>query len=105
MGGWKLCVSYGYVLCLTNNCHVLLFPAGSALSIDGGNFGRGVGNIHLTGLACTGNETSLANCTIVRTFFSFFCSHDFDVGILCPSESLSALNSSSAFGLRNFCSH
>ena len=67
-------------------CYNVYTSTGSAIAIDGGNFGFGLGSIHLSGLTCVGNETALSKCPITQTFFSLFCSHSLDVGVLCPRE-------------------
>ncbi len=49
----------------------------------GANFtvaGGGSGEIVLTGIQCTGNETSILDCD---TSMSSNCTHDQDVGVTC----------------------
>lgn len=46
-------------------------------------YGRGYGDIVYSNLACTGNETHLANCSKSTT--GFFCSHAEDVALSCEA--------------------
>ena len=45
-------------------------------------FGQGTGPVLLHGVACTGNESSLLNCS--RQIGVTYCSHFYDVGVICP---------------------
>ena len=56
------------------------------IPISGGSYGPGLGEIRLAGLQCTGTERNLTSCPITRNFFSLFCSHFDDAGVLCPGK-------------------
>ena len=43
-------------------CRMLGFPSGAAIAARTGDFGKGSGNIWLSRVHCTGNETSLESC-------------------------------------------
>ena len=57
-----------------------------AIAIPGGNFGNGVGPVHVTGLVCNGDEIALIDCFTVFTFFSLFCRSSSAAGVLCPRK-------------------
>ena len=49
-------------------------------------FGPGSGPIQITGLTCTGNESSLLNCAYSNVTSS--CNHGDDVGVQCGADSV-----------------
>ncbi len=63
-----------------------LCVSAGALALQGGEFGSGVGTIVARGLTCTGEEPNLLQCPSQLTFYSIFCTHLSDVGVLCPCE-------------------
>ena len=79
------CYIYPHIMLHLYHVYIL-FSAASAIAVTGGAFGPGVGDIHLTGLFCIGDEEYLSNCSVFTTFFSLFCGHFSDVGVLCPRE-------------------
>ena len=52
-----------------------------AIAYGGANFGQGTGVVY--NVQCVGNETSLAQCTVVP---AFECGHDQDAGVACPGR-------------------
>ena len=74
-----------------------------------GAFGEGTGPVLLHNVVCTGNESSLLNCS--HQIGVTFCSHFYDVGVICPpgkshkSERFLLLNYfHSGIGI-NYCGH
>ena len=59
---------------------------GDANTINIYNFRRSARPIYVYGVACTGNETSLLNCTKGEAEVPLFCSEFLDVGVLCSRE-------------------
>ena len=71
--------------------HYQLFPvnSGTALAYSNAYFGQSVSPILLTGLACTGNETSLVSCPRSSTTIGYTgCAHSQDAGVSCSSIGL-----------------
>ena len=85
-GNWDtLPLVSGSIYALSQECRLYApFFAGPVPYINA-FYGRGSGPIWLDYLRCTGNETSLLNCShsgigITR----YYCGHDDDVGVECP---------------------
>ncbi|XP_025102812.1 deleted in malignant brain tumors 1 protein-like [Pomacea canaliculata] len=63
-------------------CRMLGFDSPEALFVGSEMYGAGSGNILLDDLACTGTETSLAQCTH-QGYNNHNCNHRKDVGVVC----------------------
>ena len=71
---------YNVLICdYKPDCMVLLTGAIVAA------YGAGIGPIFLDEVRCTGNETTLLECTHIGVR-EHDCSHLEDVGVLCPGE-------------------
>ncbi len=55
-------------------------------AVGGGRFGLGIGDILSDNIQCDGSESDLGGCSFTNNFFSVFCSHFDDVGVLCPRK-------------------
>ena len=64
----------------------MYFFAGAISVVSSTHFGDSGGNIHLTGVQCSGDETSLTDCMSVPPHTGDYCSHDNDTGLFCQSE-------------------
>ena len=53
-----------------------------AIAVFGGVFGHGTGPVILSGVRCTGNESSLLSCS--HQIGVTYCSH-YGAGVACPS--------------------
>ena len=89
-GNWDtLLLVSGSAYALSQECRLYApFFAGPVPYINA-FYGQGSGPIWLDYLRCTGNETTLMNCShsgigITR----YYCGHDDDVGVQCPGISL-----------------
>lgn len=58
---------------------------GPTTAYSGGYFGQGVGAIILGGLACTGSETVLIECSRYSSIGATGCSHSQDAGVSCST--------------------
>ena len=63
-------------------CRQLGFGS-SGRAIGSAVFGQGSGPIWLTGVTCTGTESTLATCSHVGINVTTSCSHTEDAGVLC----------------------
>ena len=73
--------------------YICLFNAGTSLAYSNAYFGQSVSPILLTGLSCTGNETSLVSCPRSLTPIGYTgCSHTQDAGVSCSSIGLCSVH-------------
>lgn len=63
-----------------------LSPAPVYVPISGGGFERGIGEIKLYGVQCTGTEQNLTLCTQGSERIVDLCTHNSDVGVACPRK-------------------
>ena len=59
----------------------------SAIPVFWGVFGQGTGPTFLNDVVCTGTEPSLLSCSH-REIGTTSCSHEFDIGVVCPPGKL-----------------
>ena len=64
---------------------ILCFSSG-ATALGLASFGRGMGPIVMTNIACSGNEEFLINCTFSNA--THFDSHSEDAGVRCVTSKL-----------------
>ena len=69
----------------SGNCIRISLDTGSPMVRNTDVFGRGVGPIFLDSLTCGGNEADLLSCERESSLGVPSCSHDGDVGVVCPS--------------------
>ena len=74
----------------------LLCPGGQAVYPP--TFSRGVGAILLDDVGCVGNETSLTECSHVRSS-AHDCSHSEDAGASCTTDENCECSSCRRFGI------
>ena len=72
---------------LTSRSLMDLLTTGTSLAYSNAYFGQSVSSsILLTGLSCTGNETSLVSCARSHTPIGYTgCAHSHDAGVSCFS--------------------
>ena len=63
-------------------CRQLGFGS-SGIAYNNAYFGQGTGSILLDDVACTGSETTLANCSHLGVGVTRNCSHSEDAGVRC----------------------
>ena len=73
-----------YILYLITALHLTYI--GTATAFSNAYFGQGTGQILLSGLGCTGTETSLFSCSFSNVIGSTNCSHSQDVGVACSTS-------------------
>ena len=71
---------------MTNICtNVGLYPFTGAVARSRAYFGQGDGLIQIDNVMCSGSETQLQDCTLLRTHN---CAHSEDAGVECISMSV-----------------
>ena len=58
-----------------------MFVTGPAIPLGRASFGVGTGDIFLDNVGCTGNESSLLECS----YSDHNCGHSEDAGVICPN--------------------
>ena len=82
-------------------CRQLGYPSASQAWTDA-HFGQGSGPILLSNVACYGNESSIEQCDH-SGWFSWGCSHYYDVGVTCVTESgVNPPGNNNIIGIPNF---
>ena len=56
-----------------------------AIAVNQAAFGRGTGFVLLSGVSCTGTESSLLSCGHYGIGVHYYCLHSDDVGVVCPT--------------------
>ena len=59
-----------------------------AIPTNGGYFGKGIGPVHMTSVACTGEEQNLTQCPYSNGIGVTNCYHDKDVGVICTGKTI-----------------
>ena len=62
------------------HANILIFLHTIAIAVSRAAFGQGTGPVLLSGVRCTGNESSLLSCSHGVAY----CSHSYDAGVVCP---------------------
>ena len=55
----------------------------SGTAIGSSGFGQGLGQIWMSSVTCTGNESTLASCGHLGVGINNYCSHNEDAGVRC----------------------
>ncbi|XP_025102094.1 deleted in malignant brain tumors 1 protein-like isoform X3 [Pomacea canaliculata] len=63
-------------------CRMLGFNSTRAKAVGSARYGGGSGQVVLDDISCSGEETSLEQCSSL-TFYPHDCSHSSDVGVIC----------------------
>ena len=64
-------------------CRMVGYLGAETFYTNADKFGRGSGDILLSGLACTGAEDSLLQCSHDGLYETHMCTHEDDVGVVC----------------------
>ena len=62
------------------HANILIFLHTIAIAVFDAAFGQGTGPVLLSGVRCTGTESSLLSCSHRVAY----CSHCSDAGVVCP---------------------
>jgi deleted-in-malignant-brain-tumors protein 1 len=72
-------------------CQQLGYQTSNAVPYSSDRYGEGNGKIWLAEVTCHGNEVLLADCLSWGWGFTYFCSHEQDIGVSCNEKSSQAL--------------
>jgi hypothetical protein len=68
-------------------CRQLGYPGSSPIAYSSDYYGQGSGQIWLTRVSCSGNETKLSDCESSGFGLAYYCVHNQDVGVNCRDPS------------------